>query len=326
MIKSILTASVFVTSCIYSLHVQAEPILEKVEAKYIISSYAKTKYPLVFTPGMGAFTRIGTDALGMDYWYQITPDLARNGANVWPVRVSPFNTHEVRGEQLLKQVEEILAITGSQKVNLLGHSHGGPTVRYVAGIIPNKVASITSISVPNKGSPIADFLLKAEGTPVEKPLVAAVNLVSQSIVWAQGLDPTIFPHDALGSAHSLSTDGSLTFNAKFPMGIPLSSCGEGAYQEKGIQLYSLSGTSTVNNILDPTDAAMLATSLLINNGRDNDGLVARCSAKFGKTIRDDFKWNHFDPANMVLGLRGIFSQDPVDVYRQHANRLKLQGL
>ena len=71
MIKSILTASVFVTSCIYSLHVQAEPILEKVEAKYIISSYAKTKYPLVFTPGMGAFTRIGTDALGMDYWYQI---------------------------------------------------------------------------------------------------------------------------------------------------------------------------------------------------------------------------------------------------------------
>ena len=71
---------------------------------------------------------------------------------------------------------------------------------------------------------------------------------------------------------------------------------------------------------------MLATSLLIDNGRDNDGLVSRCSAKFGKTIRDNYAWNHFDEVNQVLGLRGLFSQDPVQVYREHANRLKLQGL
>ena len=55
---------------------------------------------LFLTPGMGAFTRIGTDTLGMDYWYQITPDLARNGANVWTIRVFPFNSTEIHGEQL----------------------------------------------------------------------------------------------------------------------------------------------------------------------------------------------------------------------------------
>ncbi len=27
-----------------------------------------------------------------------------------------------------------------------------------------------------------------------------------------------------------------------------------------------------------------------------------------------------------MGLRGLFRADPVDVYRQHANRLKMQGL
>ena len=59
---------------------------------------------------------------------------------------------------------------------------------------------------------------------------------------------------------------------------------------------------------------------------DNDGLVARCSTHFGKVIRDNYDWNHLDEVNQVMGLRGLFSADPVDVYLQHANRLKMQGL
>ena len=34
-----------------------------------------------------------------------------------------MNSTEIRGEQTLQQVEEILAITGKAKVNLIGHSH-----------------------------------------------------------------------------------------------------------------------------------------------------------------------------------------------------------
>jgi len=44
------------------------------------------------------------------------------------------------------------------------------------------------------------------------------------------------------------------------------------------------------------------------------------------TIRDDYRWNHLDEVNQILGLRAIFSPDPVQVYREHTNRLKLQGL
>lgn len=117
------------------------------------------------------FIQIGTDQFGLDYWYQILPDLARNGANVWATRVSPFNSSEIRGEQLQHQVEEILAITGAEKVNLIGHSHGGPTIRYVAGVAPALVASLTSVGAPHKGSPVADLILQAEGTPVQGPLV-----------------------------------------------------------------------------------------------------------------------------------------------------------
>ena len=60
------------------------------------TSYAKTKYPIVFTHGMAGFIRVGTDQFGLDYFYQILPDLARNGANVWATRVSPFHSTEDR--------------------------------------------------------------------------------------------------------------------------------------------------------------------------------------------------------------------------------------
>lgn len=297
----------------------------QVTASQVSSSYAKTKYPLVFSHGMAGFITVGADPLGVDYWYQILPDLARNGASAWATRISPFNSTEVRGEQLLQQVLEIRAITGASKVNLIGHSHGGPTIRYVAGVRPDVVASLTSIAGPHQGSPVADLVLKAEGTAAEAPLAGAVNLFSKAITWAQGLNPDSYPHDALAGGKSLTLAGATQFNAKFPLGMPASICADGKLLDQGIYSYSFSGAGTVTNLLDP-DSALKLTSLLIDGGKDNDGLVSRCSAKFGKTVRNDYNWNHLDEVNQVLGLKALFAPDPVDVYRQHASRLKLQGL
>ena len=322
---ALITGLLLAGTCLSS---QASTQASQVTAK-ASSQYAKTQYPIVFAHGMAGFIRVGTDQFGLDYWYQILPDLARNGANVWATRVSPFNSSEIRGEQLLEQVKEIRAITGADKVNLIGHSHGGPTIRYVGGAAPELVASLTTVGAPHKGSPVADLILQAEGTPIQGPLVGSINLVSKAITWAQGLDPNSFPHDSLAGGNSLTLAGSAQFNQKYPIGMPSTACGEGAYSWKHakgqIYNYSFTGVGTVTNILDP-DSALKVTSLLIDGGKDNDGLVSRCSAKFGKTIRDNYNWNHLDEVNMVLGLKHIFAPDPVNVYRQHANRLKLQGL
>ena len=291
----------------------------------VSSSYAKTQYPVVFSHGMSGFITVGTEDFGLDYFYQILPDLARNGANVWATRVSPFNSSEIRGEQLLQQVKEITAITGANKVNLIGHSHGGPTIRYVAGVAPELVASLTGVGAPNAGSPVADLILKAEGTSIQGPLVGLINFVSKAVTWAQGLDPKSFPHDALAGGKSLTLAGSAKFNSQFPLGMPSKTCAEGKAFENGIYNYSFTGIGGVTNILD-LDSALKVTSLLIDGGKENDGLVSRCSAKFGKTIRDNYNWNHLDEVNQVLGLKALFAPDPVDVYRQHVNRLKLQGL
>ena len=321
-IKGTLLCAALFTGMAFT-HTYAAPAAQQTTSQSAIGSYAKTKYPMVFAHGLFGFGSI----IGLDYFYQILPDLARNGGNVWSTSVSPMNSSEVRGEQLLRQVEDIIAITGQPKVNLIGHSHGGQSVRYVAGVAPNKVASLTTIASPNQGAKIADLVLNIENTPLEYPVRAVFDsLVSPVITFAQGLDQKDYPHDSKAALKSLSVAGSADFNKQFPAGVPTTACGEGAYSNGGIYNYSFMGNNAFNTPLDPSDYISAAASLLINNGGDNDGVVARCDARFGKVIRDTYKWNHFDEVNHVLGLKSIFAPSPVDVYRQHANRLKLQGL
>lgn len=286
------------------------------------ATYAKTKYPIVFNHGMFGFTRLGVPEFGLDYFYQVLPDLASNGATVYATQVSPLNSTEVRGEQLVKQVEEVLAITGAKKVNLIGHSHGGPTTRYAAGVMPSKIASVTTVAGVNKGSKVADLLLSTGvGAQVVSAFVEATLMPVMN--WAQG-KPNL-PSNMNASLKSLSTEGSLAFNKRFPNGIPTTECGQGTAVTNGIYNYSWTGNKTVTNVLDP-DTIVVGLAGLAFGFTDNDGLVGTCSAHFGKVIRDDYAHNHLDEVNQILGLRGLFSPDPVELYRQHANRLKLAGL
>jgi triacylglycerol lipase len=285
------------------------------------SSYTQTKYPIVLSHGMLGFDSI----LGIDYWYGISSALRRDGASVYTTEVSQLNTSQARGEELLEQVEELVAISGKPKVNLIGHSHGGPTIRYVAAVSPQLVASATSVGAPHKGSAAADFIRQVPpGSAGEALLAGIVNGLGSLINFLSGSSSSS-PQNALGALESLNSVGAAQFNAKYPQGLPTSACGEGAYSVNGVRYYSWSGTSPVTNILDPSDLLLGATALTFN-GEANDGLVSRCSSHMGKVIRDDYRMNHLDEVNQSFGLTSWFETDPVSVYRQHANRLKNDGL
>ena len=92
-------------------------------------------------------------------------------------------------------------------------------------------------------------------------------------------------------------------------------------------LYSITGNQPATNALDISDVVIKALNRLsaYKEGA-NDGIVSMCIAKFGKTIRDNYPWNHLDEINLMFGIKGAFVPDPVNAYRQHANRLELQGL
>ena len=285
------------------------------------SGYTATKYPIVLVHGLFGFDTLA----GVDYFYGIPHSLTKDGATVYVSQVSATNSSEARGEQLLQQVETLLAATCATKVNLIGHSHGGPTARYVASLRPDLVASVTSVGGVHKGSKVADLVRGAvpEGSTTEgiavklaSGLTTLINLLSGG----SNLD-----QDPLASLAALTTEGSLTFYQYYTEGIPATYCGEGnQIAENGVHYYSWTGSSTFTNLFDPTDSAMVVLGWAFDE--PNDGLVSACSAHLGKVIRDDYRMNHLEEINGLLGIHHLFDTDPGSIYRQHANRLKLQGL
>jgi len=289
------------------------------------TGYTKTKYPIVLAHGMLGFDNIGP----IDYWYGIPETLESDGADVYVAHLSAVGGSEIRGEQLLAQVQDVIAITGAEKVNLIGHSQGGQTVRYVAGVAPGLVASVTTVGSPAKGSAVADVIqgvadLPLVGNLLQTVLGDAVNAVGYIIGLGAGES---LPQESLGSLAQLTTPGAAAFNTQFPDGVPATSCGEGEYVSNGIRYYSWSGVGVSNgitNTLDPSSWSLLPMVLIFDE--QTDGLVGRCSSHIGKVIRDNYNMDHLDEVNQVFGLVDLWTTKPKTVFRQHANRLKNAGL
>lgn len=283
-------------------------------------TYTQTRHPIVLVHGLFGFDKL----FGVyDYWYGIPSALRAGGAQVIVVQVSAAQSTEWRGEQLLRQLQQLRATYGYTRFNLIGHSHGGPTARYVAAVAPSLVASVTTVGSPHQGSATADTIVAiANATGSTWLAAAAANGLGGVIQLVSG-GPG--PQDAYAAAMSLSSAGSRAFNARFPQGAPTTSCGEGAWVVNGVRYYSFGGRSVATNLFDPSDALLLASALPFG-WTANDGLVSSCSSRWGMVVRADLPWNHLDEVNQAFGLRGLFTPDPVAVYRSHANRLKLAGL
>lgn len=284
-------------------------------------TYTDTRYPVVLAHGMFGFDSL----VGVDYWYKIPRELERSGADVYVTQVAALNSTEARGEQLARQVEDVLAMTGARKVNLIGHSHGGPTIRYVASVYPQMVASATSVGGVNQGSRVADIVAGlTEGMPLAASTISLLgNTLGELIDLLSGGG---YDQDVLASLNDLTSEALDDFNRRHPEGVPSTRCGEGnRYGRNGVQYFSWSGTDPLTNVLDPSDVLLGLTSLAFQ-GEQSDGLVSRCSSHLGQVIRDNYQMNHLDEVNQLLGLHDIWSTDPTTVYRQQANRLKNAGL
>lgn len=287
------------------------------------TSYAKTKYPLVLAHGIMGFSSVAT----VEYFYGIAPDLTSNGGNVFDTQVSSLDSSYVRGEQLRTQVKTILAITGAPKVNLIGHSQGAMDSRYVAGVMPAQVASVTSVGGVNFGTPVADAAAKAMGIPVIGSAIGAasstlLNAIFSLVDTASGQG---YSQNLMAAMNQLTTSSAVTFNAQFPAGLPTTACGQGVQKaSNGVSYFSWGGTSPLTNVLDPLDYLFTATSFIIPGA--SDGMVPQCSQHLGTNLRDNYSQNHGDEVNQVLGLVNIFAASPVTIYRDHANRLKNLGL
>ena len=289
---------------------------------------ATTQFPIMLVHGLFGFDRIGP----FELFHNIRHSLRSAGARVFVPYLSATHCNEARGEQLLGQIERVLEGTGADKVNLIGHSQGALAARYAAAITPRQVASVTSVSGPNHGSELADFLRKAlvPGRLPERAAETVATLFANFLGLLSG--HTHLPQNAVAALNALTTEGVGAFNDKYPQGLPKTWGGKGRELVNGVRYYSWSGTLQGSrldeglNALDPLNGFCRAFSHYFTlEAEQNDGLVGRFSSHLGKVIRSDYPLDHFDSINQTAG-NTRKDIDSIELYLLHAERLRKAGL
>lgn len=249
-------------------------------------------YPIVLCHGMGGFGTL--KGLPITYFNGVRDDLAAHGETmVFTTLVSPYDSAENRAKELAPQIDQILSRTGKAKVNLIGHSMGGMDIRVLAS--PNgmgygdRVASITTVATPNRGSQVADVTLKildpGYGVSYDDIANGLLSLLERS-VYEIDSDPNLKAQITELSEHYMVT----TFNPKYVDDPRVS------YFSYGGRTNDLNGRPDCDDALYPDDPSKLddaqsflqPTAQFLEQGdlkKANDGLVSIQSAKWGAFLQ-----------------------------------------
>ena len=251
-----------------------------------MGSKCQTKYPIVLVHGAGLRDRF---LMLFSYWGRIPSALKKEGAVVYYGRQDCWASVETNAEFLSRRIDEILLETGSEKVNIVAHSKGGLDSRMAASSFGcgDKIASITTIATPHRGSKTMDKLLA-----IPKPFWKAAAFVVNVAARVMGDKHP----DFLKTCAALSTDYMRKFNEQNP-DVP------GIYY----QSFACVMSRPLSDIIE--SVAYLVVKRVEG---DNDGLVTVESARWGS----DF---HIVRSNSY---RGISHIDAIDFRRRRLSRKK----
>jgi len=224
----------------------------------------------------------------MQYWNDITGALKDEGAEVYVTSVNGMDSTANKAASFKAQYLQILAITGSSKANIIGHSHGTIYTRYAITNLglANKVASYTSLCGPHRGSAIADTVF---------------NVVPHSM-WNLTGDVMDFIYAYLfGDTDPNSIQNGWEMTRDYMQNVFNPNCPNvsGLYYQSWASKIRYASNSVILEIPWAID--------LYYEGA-NDGLVSVTSAKWGnfRGIEDGALWSGgVDHLNMVDQLFGI---------------------
>ncbi|HLL22207.1 MAG TPA: alpha/beta fold hydrolase [Kofleriaceae bacterium] len=221
----------------------------------------------------------GLDGAESSFDPSVVAAIEANGHVVRRTVVPGIESVANRAAALAPQIDEFLAETGAGQVHIIAHSMGGLDARYLIdelGYAP-KVASLTTISSPHRGSPLADVALGI----VRSPFVSQADALDVILRMTKNTDRA-----ALGRAlFDLSVHNAVAFNATVT-DVP------------GVRYFSYAGFSTPFRIpnrkadalcgpaVSPGGTQPLLTVVqpLVANGFariPNDGVVSIPSAQWG---------------------------------------------
>jgi len=243
---------------------------------------------------------------------KVVSALCADGHSVFAPALPPFASVETRAEVLAEAIDAALAgapdacghvpETLPESVSLIAHSMGGLDSRFVIsslGYGDGRVASLTTISTPHRGSAMADMALGLTANIDNEALVALGSFLSRTVQSPSTLEPDI--RAAFTSLAEANIDAFNRDNTDDPR----------------VRYESWAGLSNVAGLLNPQDAPACENKLgLFSNPlsrhkmhitlkaiafvvahttslRPNDGLVQVASAKWG-TFRGCVPADHID--------------------------------
>ena len=111
-----------------------------------------TKYPIILVHGIAIRESKIIKAFG-----KIEESLISAGHDTYTSEHDAFGSIENNAAQLKETILDILSRTGAEKINIIAHSKGGLDAKYMITNLDmaDKVASLTTLCTPHKGSAIA---------------------------------------------------------------------------------------------------------------------------------------------------------------------------
>jgi triacylglycerol lipase len=206
---------------------------------------------------------------GIEYFRGVAEHFREKGLTVIAPVLDPTRGIEYRGGQLRDQIAAGFAsgdLDQTQKTHIIAHSMGGLDSRWMLSPAnPNKlqipVLSLTTVSTPHRGSPIADLIDHPEQLSAFGHLPFGINPDPlRPVLNALGI--------SLDGLRNLTTKFCQTFSATY-------------VDNPTVKYFSVAGSGRMGFPQTAAAFLLLHTYISACTGQPNDGLVAVPSAHWG---------------------------------------------
>lgn len=230
-----------------------------------------TRHPIVLVHGIAGWAQVGRWA----YFYGVPQRLRGLRQEVLVVQLNPLHSILVRAGELAHQIQTAYP-DPLVRVNIIAHSMGGLDARAAIvhyGLAP-RVASLTTICTPHRGSAVADVAVGRLSGNVQQSIDLLLNRVG--LDWSAVIDLT-------------SDHLRLSFNPATP-------------DDGRVYYQSYAARSDPFNLAGNRMQAFLWPGWFISvaHGGDNDGLVSVDSARWG-AYRGELPTDHGGAVGQLPG-------------------------
>jgi len=141
--------------------------------------FVRTRYPVVLMHGFGLLAFLARGG----HLHEEAMHLRLHGVAAFAPNVTPYHVIPERAAMWKERIDIILSQTGADKVNLIAHSMGGLDARYLITTLgmADRVASLSTISTPHRGSSLALMALK-QPERLRELVRNAANWVGQNVM------------------------------------------------------------------------------------------------------------------------------------------------